>query len=510
MKILLLIPPVPASIVAPWFLREERHAAADNTPTPPYFAPAIMGMVRKQLPDATLKVIDAMAAGLRGPALLSAIDQFQPDLIVTILCANHLGDVDERLCAETRYPTISVITPVGVNVVEAITAFALKGKYFTASDEAEVAVATAAKEFRDTGKIEKTPGLIINSSGLCRSTGASPYSDMRTFPMPAFDLFPFADYNRLQDQATQLRPEYRRTALINGMKGCPYHCNFCIVGTEAAKARTKTGEQIFREVKYLYDEFGMIRVNFLDSEFGVNKRMAKEFCRLVVESGMTISFDIKNRIEFWDEDLLRLMKEAGCRVVFYGIETADPRLQKIINKNLDLDQARQAIAATRRAGIKVFIYMIVGIPCETPDSLRMNAQFIADTKPDGISWGILFPEVGSPLYEELKEKQLLVDKDWSNYRRLEGLTFKHETYGSMEEIKLASLWMRNLYRWALVKDSSLATGVRAAYLLRYLIGQINYVTWRISNSVPILKTAKHRVGIKIDRALARFAGKPLI
>jgi radical SAM superfamily enzyme YgiQ (UPF0313 family) len=273
-------------------------------------------MVRQALPQAEYRVIDAMAEQWDGARLEAEVHRYAPDLVISIVGANHLGDPEERLCVELSYPTITVATPVSTDIAEAVELFQLKGKYFVATDETEVTVTRAAQELLTKGVIEETPGLVIRTDGKCRFTGFPGYSDMRTYPLPAFDLFPFDKYNRLQDEVTRYRQEYKDSAIINGMKGCPFHCNFCIVGGELTKARTKTGQQIFNEVKYLCDHFGRRRFNFLDSEFAANKKTAKDFCRLVLDSGLKITFDVKNRIEFWDEELLQLMKEAGCKRMF--------------------------------------------------------------------------------------------------------------------------------------------------------------------------------------------------
>ena len=514
MKVLMLIPPIPASMPAAWFLREERHAAVDATPTAPYMAPAILGMLRQTLPQAEFRVLDAMAEAWPerwdAERLEAEVAAYGPDLVVSILCANHLGEREERLCSELPYPTINVATPLGPDIAEAVELYDLRGKYWVATDETEVTTARAAEELLRSGRVESTPGILINENGKTRFTGFAGYSDMQTYPRPAFELFPWDRYNRIQEEITRRRPEYRDTAIINGMKGCPFHCSFCIVGGDLTRARTKNGRQIFEEVKYLHDHYGRRRFNFLDSEFAANRKTAKDFCRLVIDSGITITFDVKNRIEFWDEDLLTLMKRAGCQAMYYGIETADPRLQQVIKKNLDLEKARTAIAVTKRAGIQVHLFMMVGILGETRESLRKNAEFIAAVKPDGIAWGILFPEVGSPLYEEMKAKNLLLEKDWAKYRRLDGLSFKHETYRSMDDIRLASLWMRNRYRRALALDASLPPRERLAYLARYGAGIANYATWRATNRHPRLKRLRAAIGYRLGQSLSRFGGRPLL
>lgn len=534
-RVLMLIPPHPKEIPARWFLREERHAAVDNTPTPPYMAPSVLGMVRHRIPDAEYRVIDCMATGWRGERIREEVAAWSPDVIIAVLCANHLGEEDERLCGELPYPTIAIVTPVGAPVRDVVDQWNLRIPCYVVTDEVEVSTADAVEELFRTGRIQETKGLeILQESRLASagfptdrvggakglqifrerklvSTGFPGYSDLSKYPLPAFDLFPFDVYNRLQDEFTVARPDYKDTAIINGMKGCPFHCNFCIVGGEQSKSRVKTGKQIFDEVKVLYERFGRRRFNFLDSEFAANKKTAKDFCRMVIESDMKIRFDVKNRIEFLDEVLLSLMKKAGCERIFYGIETADPQLQKNINKFLDLEKAKNAIQVTKRHGLKVYLYMMVGIVGETRESLRLNARFVAETKPDGISWGILFPEVGSPWYDELRDSGQLVEKNWLYYRKYDRITFQHDTYKNMSEIRRASLWLRTEYRRLLAMDSSVPVRVRIMYFVRYLAGVLNYhFIDKACEANANLGKMRVTLGLRFDALLSRFARQPML
>lgn len=510
MKVLMLIPPQPRSQPGRWFLREERHAAKDNTPVGPYMAPSILGLMRQKCPAVELRVLDWMTLDWSMERMKKEVADIAPDLIIAVLCANHLGDMEERFCAELPYPTIGVVTPVGASISDAVKLYGIKCRWFVSNDEVEAVLAEAVSEFSASGTIEKTKGVVIQRDGQLIDTGIAPYSDMASYPLPAFDLFPWEDYRRLQAEVTLRRPEYADTAILNGMKGCPFHCNFCIVGGEAAKARTKTGLQIFQEVDHLYRHHGMRRFNFMDSEFGANKKSAVDFCNLVIQGGLSIRFDIKNRIEFQNEDLLALMKKAGCERVFYGIETADPRLQKVINKNLDLEKARKAIEVTKRHGMKVLLYIMVGIPGETDESLRLSAKFVAETKPDGISWGLLFPEVGSPWYDELKRTGKLLEPDWKTYRQHDRLTFEHDVYRSGSDMKRAQLRMRNEYRWLLARDSTLKLSARVAYLARFGIGKLKHAAWGAIENSSGMSRLYTRLGTKFGAGLDKLCGESIL
>ncbi|MBI2058982.1 MAG: radical SAM protein [Nitrospirae bacterium] len=503
MRLLTLIPPQPRSLPASWFLREERHAAKDNTPMPPYMAPSILGMVRSRFPEIELPVMDCMVGDPAPGEIRQQVHALKPDLVLAILAANHLSEAEERQCAELPYPTITIVTPAGADPREYVPLYGLNSRYFVHTDEVETAVAEGLREWLQSGDIRRTPGFVVRENGGLHFTGPMPHTDMSAYPLPAFDLFPQERYRALQDQVTFHRPQYAASALINTMKGCPFTCAFCVVGAPESKPRVKNADQIVGEIRVLHDRFGWRRFVFMDSEFAAKTRVAKDVCRGIIASDLRVSFDIKNRIEMWDDEYLALLKQAGCEAIHYGIETADPKLQKVITKHLDLDRARKAIAATKAHGIKVHLYMMMGIPGEDRESLALNAQFVADTKPDGIAWGFLFPEVGSPLHARLRDEKKLTVADWAEYRRFDRLTFKHDTYRNIDDLRKAELWMMCRYRKALSYDPALPARSRLAYFLYSLLGSMYYVCWDTINRYPSLAGFKDRLKHRFLRGVRR-------
>jgi len=147
-KVLMLIPPHPKEIPGRWFLREERHAAVDNTPVNPYMAPAVLGMIRETIPDGTFRVIDCMAEGWRGERIRQEVNDWGPDIVISVLCANHLGEEDERLCAELPYPTISIVTPIGASIQDAVNLWQIRSTYYVATDGSDANPCTQSNPCR--------------------------------------------------------------------------------------------------------------------------------------------------------------------------------------------------------------------------------------------------------------------------------------------------------------------------------------------------------------------------
>lgn len=482
-RILFIIPPSPVSLKdTPWFLREERHSSEAAVPFNPYMAASILGMVRERIPDATIEVFDAMVMGLSAEEVALRIDNSRPDIIIITLSAYYLNERSERRLAELPYPTIGIICPVSADPREAIDMYGLKTKYFIYTDETEMVVTEAVREFFETGDIRNTKGMVIQNDNGVVYTGDRGYSDMDSYPLPAYDLFPMDKYMALQDKVTQKLPDYKNMAMINTMKGCRFGCDFCTSAHNKYKLRFKSAPVVYKEIEYLHNKYGFKKLEFLDSEFAVDMKDRKEFCRMLADSGMNLSFLIKNRVELLDEELLGVLKRAGCSEIMYGIETADPRLQKeSISKNIDLDLAKRNIALTKKYGLKVSIFIIVGLPGEDKAALKKNAQLIFDAKPYRIMCGILFPDVGSPMYDRYKKDGLLLEKDWSYYRKLNKLCFKHDVYRCMDDIARAKLWMMCQYRLRFVFDAALSVKKRIGYLLFFLSGYMYYLLWGLIN-----------------------------
>jgi len=466
-------------------------------------------MLRREVNGINLNIIDAMLENLSLDAIYSRVISFKPDIIITILSANHLGEKEERFCAELPFLTISIITPTSTNSKEAVDMYKLKSKFFLNTDETELTITNAVKEFIRTGDINDTAGLIINDHGKIGFTGTPEYSDMERYPMPAFDLLSCRQYIELQKGIIS-RYGRGRTTIINPCKGCDYHCIFCVVGKDIYRGRQKNPQQIFDEIKYLYENLGIQRFVFINGIFGINLENAKELCRMIINSKITISFLINNRIEFVDEELLQLLKLANCEVVRYGLETADPNLQLGINKNLNLERTEKIINLTKKYGIKVHLYMITGLPGETRESLRKNAQFVLKTKPDWVYWGILFPELGSPFYDYLKTNNLLVEQDWSWYRKTDKLCFKHSTYSSINDIKKANLWMQNLYRKGLLCDSALSSIKKLSYLIKYCASEFNLLTWDFTHRYKFTRDLEEFFAGKLSLLLKRFSSSDIL
>jgi len=130
-------------------------------------------------------------------------------------------------------------------------------------------------------------------------------------------------------------------------------------------------------------------------------------------------------------DLLRTMKEAGCRTIWFGVESGSPRILEKINKGITNEQTAQAFKLCKEEGIQIACSFMLGIPGETVKDMEVTFKFAKKLDPDWCQFNIFVAVPGSGLYDEVMQKGL--------YDHMEGFLAFVKTeefdYGSLQEIQ---------------------------------------------------------------------------
>ncbi len=169
---------------------------------------------------------------------------------------------------------------------------------------------------------------------------------------------------------------------ILSSRGCPYHCAYCHK-IWPKKQITRSAENIFAEVEAYYN-MGVRRFAFIDDIFNLNEKNSSRFFRMVLDRGMHIQLYFSGglRGDILSQEFIDLMVEAGTVDIAVALETASPRLQKLIGKNLDVEKLRsnlQYIAGTYPHVI-LELHSMHGFPTETPEEARMTMDFIKSVR----------------------------------------------------------------------------------------------------------------------------------
>ena len=329
MKVLLIIPP---KVNDQWVVREDKYNGESTSAVTPYTPIILYSLIKRELPFIDLKLIEAQRDGIGFEETVIRVKKFDPELIITYMSWCHIPE--DRKVAELPYPTIAIILQQTIDRKEAIRLYDLQSK-FICKNEIEYPIVHALKEFHETNKIISTKGFLINDSGKYIDTGDAPLADLSELPIPDFDTFEYEKYFRLRTKSAEIGDGIQYLAMLNTMKGCLFNCIYCGQARKNQKARFQTSDQVYEQIRILVGRYKVRHINFIDNEFGVNLKRAKEICRKIIKNELDFTWQVNNRVELFDDELIRLMAEAGCTNVRLGIETCGPTLQKFIKKNIE-------------------------------------------------------------------------------------------------------------------------------------------------------------------------------
>lgn len=202
------------------------------------------------------------------------------------------------------------------------------------------------------------PGLTWRSPfGPVRNASASAIQDLDLLPLPAFHLT-----GELAN-ATSAPLELGR--------GCPFACTFCSTNDFfRRKFRLKSPQRMLADMRSIASTWGIRAFDLVHDMFTVDRHKVVEFSECMLASGENFTWACSARTDCVDEELLELMARAGCRGMFFGVETGSQRMQRVIDKDLDVGRAREIISAAERLGIETTVSLITGFPEETWDDVR--------------------------------------------------------------------------------------------------------------------------------------------
>jgi radical SAM superfamily enzyme YgiQ (UPF0313 family) len=187
-------------------------------------------------------------------------------------------------------------------------------------------------------------------------------------------------------------------------RGCPFKCEFCATAPFwNRKYRMKSIERIVKEMTLVRDQLDRSHVNFSHDIFTCNRSWTRDFCNYLIEHPIGMTWTCSTRTDISQPDILAKMSLAGCVEIYYGIESGSDLVQRQIQKDLDLDWAREIVRATANVGIRPITGFIVGYPFETRDTLGDTLRrFFEFLEVGGVRAHLftLCPFHESPLYRQ--------------------------------------------------------------------------------------------------------------
>jgi anaerobic magnesium-protoporphyrin IX monomethyl ester cyclase len=231
------------------------------------------------------------------------------------------------------------------------------------------------------------------------------------WPRPAWHLLKLSQYLAFGDGVSVLTS-----------RGCPHRCVFC-VGRKmiGAQGRFRDPIAVVDEMEAL-TRFGFKRIRVEDDLFTFRKERAVSICREIDRRKLPIQWRAYARVDTVDPQLLGWMKKAGCERLLFGAESGSPEILKRIRKGITPEQTRRAVEMTRQAGIGVLASFVLGLPGETPVTLKQTVEF-ADSLQVPYTLNLLTPYMGTEIRERSGEWGIQIcSDDWKLYGQGHPLT----------------------------------------------------------------------------------------
>lgn len=331
------------------------------------------------------------------------IKSFKPDIVgITCVSQNYNFAIEYAKIAK-KYKLPVIIGGIHITVLPKTLS---KNMDIAIIGEGEETIKEIFKVFLNNNKFPKKDlkdilGIAYWEGGKIKlNERRDPIKNMDTIPYPARDLM-----------------KIEKCTHVFSSRGCPYRCTFCASSRFWNSTRFFSAKYVVREIKMLYEKYGVREIDFWDDLFIVSKPRIKEMVKLLREEKLLgkISFSCAVRSNLIDESMVRLLKKLNVKGVSMGLESGNPRILNYLKGDtINVNDHMRAIRLFKKYGLEPSASFIIGSPDETREEIMQTLNFIKKSKLRGFGIYVLTPFPGTPIWEYAKERNWVNEKmDWS-------------------------------------------------------------------------------------------------
>lgn len=354
--------------------------------------------------NASIYDIDAMCIALEGHERILMISCFV-DMLPIVLAAT------ERL-KEQRPDTYIILGGPGptAKAVDLVQRFSHLDAIVMG--EGEATIQDWAQQFEVSAALRnEIPGMVLRDNKRILVGAERARLSYNAIGRPAFHLVDW--------------PHYVAARVVT-TRGCPYHCSFCDVAPLwGRKATYRDLDATVEEMIELRDRYGVNNIAIADDTFVLNRDRVKEFCSILIERDANINWGCFGRINLMSGELIELMARAGCRGVFYGIDSGSPSILKLTSKELEADSIIPVLRISAQHFEFVEASFIWGYPTETladfEATMRLASEASLLAPIVNVQLHLLSPLPSSPMYKNFAGALVLPEADDKRWLLLPGV-----------------------------------------------------------------------------------------
>ena len=259
-------------------------------------------------------------------------------------------------------------------------------------------------------KLESVPALMYRyKNKVILSKVANTPVELDSLPMPAWDL--------LYGFPSIYKPsvfDYPKgpVATFAASRGCPFTCRFCDNSTFGRRSRYHSPDYVLKVMEHLSEVYSIAHIQFVDDLFMASKSRVKEICEKLIAKKSKLTWSCGSRVDTINPELLKLMKEAGCWEISFGLESGSDELLRKMSKSIRIEKSIRAITWAKEAGIRTKGLFMLGYPGENAETIAQTKEFVQKIPLTILNLSKFSPYPGSPIYEDLYQTKLR-EEDWA-------------------------------------------------------------------------------------------------
>lgn len=272
--------------------------------------------------------------------------------------------------------------------------------------EGEFSFLELLKSNFDSTKYKSITGLIYKENNEVKVNPLVLVPNLDDIPFPARHLYPSLDRYMPSIISYKKLPA---TGMLTS-RGCISRCIFCHSGKGEFKIRFHSPEYVIEEIKQLQKDFGIKEFFIFDDTFVANKQRVVKICEEIIRQNLNISWSCNVKVSYLSEDLLKIMRKAGCWLLQIGVESGNQQILDIMKKGITLKQVMNSCEIAYRLGFNIKNYFIIGNAGETVSTIDETIRFMVSLPSHYVSINLMTPLPGTQLWDEV-DKYGTFDKD---------------------------------------------------------------------------------------------------
>ncbi len=198
---------------------------------------------------------------------------------------------------------------------------------------------------------------------------------------------------------------------VSTQRGCPYTCKWCSTAVYGQSYRRRPAKLVVEELAMLQKKYKPDSIWFVDDVFTVSHKWIREFHKETQKQHIKIPFECITRAERLNDEILQLLKEAGCFRIWIGAESGSQKIIDKMDRRVNVNTVSEAIKKTNAIGIETGTFIMLGYPGENEDDINETISYLKKADPTYFTITIAYPIKGTSLYSEI-EKDITVQPNW--------------------------------------------------------------------------------------------------